>query len=360
MAKYKMRKDGRYMTQVWDGTYDERGVKRRKTLYSSKSSKDLERKVAAFERERDEGTLTVNSGMLFADYCRAWLALDKAVRAPGTQTMYRNVIERHIAPVLPDLKLSDVKRIHFQQIIAANKDKPRTCQQINITFRQVIKSAVRDAYLPERAIRTICDGVELPKYIAPEKRALRADEKEAIKTANFRPADKAFVYIIYGCGLRRGEVLALTKADIGKSLNVDKSLAFDKNVPYLKDTKNHKKRSVPMPEWCHRYISEYMATISGDILFPYQDSYLSVNAYHAMWKRILTAMRNEGAECSGLTAHIFRHNYCASLCQLIPEISIKKIAELLGDSEKMVLEVYNHALDTPEKVEQTVEKAVEM
>lgn len=358
MPKYKQRKDGRYMTQVWDGTFDEYGVKHRKTLYSTKSSRDLERKVAAFEREREEGLITVGTDMPFPEYCRSWLALDKAVREPGTRTMYQNIINRHIAPAMDGVKLSDVKRIHFQQILAANKDKPRTCQQINITFRQVIKSAIRDGYLPERALRTICDGVELPKYIAPEKRALTAEEKAAIQAADFRPMDKAFVYIIYSCGLRRGEALALTKADVGKMLNVDKALAFQGSKPYLKDTKNHRKRAVPIPAECAAYLAEYMATLDGDLLFPYQGGYLSVNAYHVMWKRILTAMRKTGADCTGLTAHIFRHNYCSSLCQRIPEISIKKIAELLGDSEKMVLDVYNHSLDTAEQVEAAVEKAI--
>ena len=47
---------------------------------------------------------------------------------------------------------------------------------------------------------------------------------------------------------------------------------------------------------------------------------------------------------TGLTAHIFRHNYCTNLCYQIPKISIKKIAQLLGDTEKMVLDVYNHII----------------
>ena len=39
---------------------------------------------------------------------------------------------------------------------------------------------------------------------------------------------------------------------------------------------------------------------------------------------------------TGLTAHIFRHNYCSNLCYKVPEISIKKIAQLMGDTRKFL------------------------
>ena len=49
-----------------------------------------------------------------------------------------------------------------------------------------------------------------------------------------------------------------------------------------------------------------------------------------------------------LAAHIFQHNYCTNLCYRVPEISIKKIAQLMGDTEKMVLNVYNHIIEEKE------------
>ena len=52
----------------------------------------------------------------------------------------------------------------------------------------------------------------------------------------------------------------------------------------------------------------------------------------------------------GLTAHVFRHNFCTQLCYQIPKISIKKIAALMGDTEKVVMEVYNHILEEKEEV----------
>ena len=60
----------------------------------------------------------------------------------------------------------------------------------------------------------------------------------------------------------------------------------------------------------------------------------------------------------GLTAHIFRHNYCTELCYQVPAISTKKIAQLLGDDEKMVLEVYSHVVEKKENTEEVITKAI--
>ena len=61
-----------------------------------------------------------------------------------------------------------------------------------------------------------------------------------------------------------------------------------------------------------------------------------------------------------LTAHVFRHTYCTNLCYQIPMISIKKIAEMLGDTERMVMEVYNHIVLDKEDAAGAADKAFEM
>ena len=78
-----------------------------------------------------------------------------------------------------------------------------------------------------------------------------------------------------------------------------------------------------------------------------------------MWARILKALQAVSSkQITGLTAHVFRHNYCTNLCYQIPKVSIEKIAELLGDTEKMVLEVYNHMVMEKEDATGAVEDAL--
>lgn len=80
---------------------------------------------------------------------------------------------------------------------------------------------------------------------------------------------------------------------------------------------------------------------------------MTKSSYVKLWANIQKKM-----DAPDLTAHIFRHNYCTNLCYQIPTISIKKITELLGDNEKMVIEVYNHIILEKEDAQKAVEMAL--
>ena len=81
-----------------------------------------------------------------------------------------------------------------------------------------------------------------------------------------------------------------------------------------------------------------------------RDELITKSSYRKTWERIIRSLQSASDEpIVGLTAHIFRHNYCSMLCYQVPKISIKKIAELMGDTKKMVLEVYNHIIKERER-----------
>ena len=80
-----------------------------------------------------------------------------------------------------------------------------------------------------------------------------------------------------------------------------------------------------------------------------------------MWKRIVKRMQEVSDQpIEGLTAHVFRHNYCTNLCYQIRTVSIKKIASLLGDTDKMVMEIYNHIILEKEDANTAVNNAINM
>lgn len=150
----------------------------------------------------------------------------------NTRKMYENIIETHLS-FLEDVRLCDIRNSHFQLAINNALDKPRTCEQIEVTFKQIMKMAVADNYIGIGMYDKICADINLPKHIKKEKRPLTSEEKEAISKADFTNREKAFIYIIYSCGLRRGEALALSKFDFksegGKySVSITKTLIFPK------------------------------------------------------------------------------------------------------------------------------------
>lgn len=368
-AKYKKGPDGYFRTRTWDGTYNPDGTKHRVNLKSDKSSADLEKQVNVLKQKVQNREIVGTSDLFFLEYSRTWLKTYKGLRERSTYNMYSNIIERHFA-VFSVIKLQDITRNHIQWLVNETSDRPRTCQQIVMTWKQIIRAAIRDKLLPGGSYEDFCADLELPKYKATEKRPLTKEEVKAIKKAAFTDRERCFVLLIYGCGLRREEAIALTPFDISikrRELTINKALGFDGNNTYEKGPKTENgNRTIPMPSYLAKFLKAYILTLKGsNRLIPnLTGGDITLSGYRRMWESIIEKMNiaaggnDELQVITGLTAHVFRHNYCTQLCYQIPKISTKKIAQLMGDSEKMVLDVYSHILEEKEAPKEAIEDAV--
>lgn len=368
MAKvtYKKGKDGYYATRLWDGTYNPNGTKHRVNLRTKKSSGALEKMVEQFKRDVESRKHIRKTEIMFLEYARHWMTVYKHQKSANTQAMYNNIIEKHFS-ALANVKLSDIDRIHLQLILNNAKEKERTQQQIRLTFKQVLKSAVADHLFPSNVFEDIFANTDAIKYTPPEKRALYDHEKTAVFSAGLKDSDRAFLYILYGCGLRRGEALALTVFDINTkllTLTVNKAQELTNNTASTKDPKSKNGyRTLPIPSKVAPVIVNYVnarRSYGKTYLFTMRNGKpVTKSSYDKMWARIIRALQDASEEpIAGLTAHVFRHNYCTNLCYQIPAISIKHIAKLMGDTEKMVLDVYNHIILEKENAVSAVESAM--
>ena len=359
-AKYSLNSQGYYQTKVWDGTYVN-GRKHRITLTSKKSSKDLERMVAEHNQKVQERNFVRKSNVTFLEYSKAWVKNYKAHLEINSQNMYTNIVNKHFSPLI--CPVTDINRGLYISTLNSIKGT-RTKQQFQMVFKQVVRSAVKDKLLPDCIVEELFEDTVKVKYRAPEKRALKECEKEAIKKCTFKnKRDELFLLLLYYTGMRGEEIRALTVFDINlsrKEIKVTKAVTFDKNNPVEKDTKNGIHRTIPISDALVNALRAYISDLNSTRLFSMpDDNYITKSAYRKMWERVLNELRRNCNEpITDLTPHIFRHNYCASLCNKIPEISIQKIAELLGDSEKMVIEVYNHEIAGKEKPHDVVSKAL--
>ena len=376
MAKSKYtynEKRKEWYTLVYDGTLTASGEKHRKRITSKKSSADLEKKVNAFKAELSGKGVAQTSNITFGEYSRTWFKLYKQNTELNTQKMYRTCVESYLSP-LDDIRLVDIKHSHLQQIINTNSEHPKTCKNIKLTFTQVIKSAVRDRYLPHSAIEQITTDITMPKYQKPLKRALTALEIRCMKEADLDDMKRAYVTLLYYCGIRKGEALALTPTDFdfdAKNLHICKVVVFDGNKPQIKPypKSDNGIRLIPLPEACIDVLRPYVTNCKGYLFKGQNTPLMTDTAYKRMWQSILTSMNiaagynpqakknRSGKPIVGLTAHVFRHNYCTQLCYQIPSISTKKIAQLMGDTEKVVLDVYSHILDEKEDVTTAINTA---
>ncbi len=372
-AKYSYNPDRKeWYTLVYDGTLTPTGAKHRKRITSKKSSADLEKKVIEFKQQL-QGGFVQTSNITFGEYSRTWLDLYKSSKELNTQRMYKTCVYKYLLP-LDQIRLVDIKHSHFQAVINENMEHPKTCKNIKLTFSQIIKSAVRDRYLPHSAIEDITMDISLPKYVKPRKRALTQAERQAMIAAELDDRKRAFITILYYCGLRRGEALALTTDDFDfskRTVSVSKVIIFNNNTPELKPypKSDNGIRYVPLPEACVGILKPYVDKCKGFIFKGQESPLMTETAYKRMWESIICSMNialgyNPQAKkdriekpIQGLTAHIFRHNYCTMLCYQIPKITTKKIAQLMGDTEKVVLDVYSHMLDEQENVSDAINSA---
>lgn len=365
--KYKKGADGYYRTKAWDGTYNADGTKHRINLKSDKSSKDLERQVQELAEKIKNRQVVNQTDILFIDFCREWNMTFKAVRETKTKEMYNRIIEGYLS-MLSNIRLCDINRMHFQQVINAAFDHPRTCQQIALVFRQVIRYAVESRNLPAGAFEEICRGISLPKYQKSLKRGLTETERKAVKTADFTDRERCFVYLIYYLGLRREEALGLRPIDIdmkSRIAHIRQALIFNNNDPEIKGPKSQNGiRDIPIPDELHTFLCGYLPACTNYLVTTAAGKPMTKSAYRKMWDSILRKMNlaaggtDHVRVITGLTAHIFRHNYCTQLCYQVPEISLNTIARLLGDSRQMVVNVYSHIQEERENVVQAVENAV--
>lgn len=366
MGKISKRSDGRYQARVWTGEY--RDCKRVYTVLYDKSKRELEKKVIEYETKKATGQLVQKAKTDLYNYSLQWLDLSKGLKEKRTYNFYYDVITVHLKD-FNGLEITDYNYTLIQNIINDNREHPRTCEKIKLTLKQIGESAESDKLLPRGTTQEIFKRVVLPKKVKKEKRALYPEEKDAILKADFSPMERAFVYTIYFTGMRKEEALALTKSDIGDVITINKAVGQDHGKPYLKGTKSERGvRTVPIPSQLKAVLDEYLKDKKpDDLLFTFNGGLAIESSYGSFWARIRKKMYkvypNAENGFTDLTAHLFRHNYCTQLCYQSANghtITTKKIAELLGDSEQMVIEVYSHIIAEYEKVEESIENALKL
>ena len=357
-TKYKKGSDGRFKTKVFNGTYKD-GKKQYTMIASSKSSRDLELKVKAFE----EGIKNVSAiqhhdpNISFGDYADEWCKLYKSNLARGTQEKIKWTLKN--LDLISPIPVKDIQLKHYQIIHNMMLDRTSALERVYTVFRQIIKRAMADRLLNRDTGNDILDHMPKKKHQYGEKRALTDNEMKAISRVELPTEELAFLHILFSCGLRRGEALALQIDDIdlvAKTVSVTKALDLpsDKNSA-IKGTKNGKHRVVRISDHSFDYVKNHVLSCkSNDFLFtqPTTGKKHSCSSYKKMFERILKALNAVADEpIEGLTAHVFRHNFCTSLCKLIGKtnITFDGIAYVLGDNAKMVLEVYNHLTKEDEK-----------
>jgi integrase len=358
-SKYKKRADGRYQANILVG-YDEETKKEvYKTVYAY-TEPDLENKKAEIKNAVNKGTYADDRKMKVKDLAEKWFLTDKATCGIRTKEMYERITYKHIIPAIGEIRLRDLKKSDIRKMLNERADKYRTCQQLKMAVIQMLDFGIEDGLL----YKNVAYRIKLTKPDKVEKRPLTAVEKEGIKKANFTSKEKAFIYVLLYCGLKRGEILALSKSNVSlstKKISVNNAVTFENGSPIVKAPKtNSSIRNIPITNELYAVLEPYMKNLKTYYLFTSEKGELMhKSTYDNFWKRIIekinvaaggtpTKQARKGQKevkglqvIHGLTAHVFRHNYATML--YYADVPIKDAQYLLGHNNiKITLDIYTH------------------
>lgn len=328
----------RYSKQISLG-YNQEGQRVRKRIYAD-SQQELKRKEREILLKSEELLIP---GSTFEEYKKIWLEAYKKNREANTLEYYETALKK-LSP-LDSYQLKNIRRTQIQSIIRDNWDKPVTCRKISITAGQIFSAALADGLI----VRNPAAGLELPKVVKHEKRILTSAEKDAIESVELPEKEKLFLMLERRLGLRPEETRGLTKAAISfkdKTLTISQASAFAKNSPVIKDTKNHKHRTLPLDSGLLEALRK-----QDFIIFPNSSGELMTKSeYRRFSERIFNAINEKlgGTKdidvLNGMTFYTLRHTKGTELYYLTQEgkISTKLAAEYMGHSEMVFLSTYSH------------------
>ena len=235
MAKYKKRKDGRYAAWVTTDEINPETGKRVRIQVYGRSIAELERKKAEVIEQTSKGIYVSEKNVTFGAYKWKWLELYKSGRETNTIEGYRNILKNHTA-ALDGLKLLQIKKTDVQTGYNALKGHADLQRRYYQTVNQIMRAAIDDGLL----FKNVAENIEKDPAPKKKKRALTELERIHLEDLELDPQASTLLHMLLYTGMRRQEIIPLTRFDINfarKKITVNKAVKFVGETAVLKDTK---------------------------------------------------------------------------------------------------------------------------
>lgn len=361
MSKKQVRSDGRYAVQVYLGT-DENGKRKYKTVYG-KTQKEAQKKADELRTQLGKGLDVSNKIKTFKDWSELFLSAQKSILTPSEYELKKSRVN-YFYDFFGSSPIESIRPFQIESALnELAKENPTTgkpsAKKTITVYKQVCGQVFKFAIKNRVVEYNPAEYAELPKNLPQkERRALSSAEREWIATysGENKRAKRAAMIAMF-CGLRRGELTALTWNDINlidKTVTINKSYNFKSNTVKLPKT-TAGIRTVPMPEPLVEFLKSekregvnVLVTKNGKIMT------------ETAWKRMLESFLVDLEIAHGIGKkknkcapeptvftiqpfgwHDLRHTYATILFEA--GVDILTAQYLLGHaSAKTTMEIYTH------------------
>lgn len=338
MAVYKDKKGGWYVSKRY---VDLEGKKRRlfkRGFATKKEAQDYE--MSFMSKEKDDQM------MLFDDFVDVYYDDIKNRIRLNTLITKQTIVEKNIRPYFKNLRLCDitpkvVMRWQNQLMDKTYAEGKPYSQETLRTMHSQLSAILNHA----------CKYYGLKMNAANVAGCMKVETKQEKEYWTFEEysefidaiSDKTISYmsfeVLFWCGLRIGELRALTKADIdleAKTMNINKSMQTIKgeNVVTKPKTRNSI-RVIDLPDFMveelRNYIDHLYKSKDDDYLFPISKSFL----HHEM---------DRGCKITGIKRiriHDLRHSHVTMLIE--NGFSATDVGKRVGHSAKKITYLYAHS-----------------
>ncbi len=285
-----------------------------------------------------------SSDILFSSLVENYLEDMEHRLKPTTMENKRFIIEGKLLPYFGNIKVCDIDTIKIRKwqnelISYHNADGKPFSQTYLKTVNNQLSALMNYAVAHYRLPANPCKAAgSMGRSNAEEMNIWTQEQYEQFSHAIQKSSVKLAFDMLFYTGMRSGELLALTPADIlpTKRIDINKNFAKVKGEELFLEPKTPKaKRCISIPDFLYDDIQEYISKLygieKGDRIFYFSKS--------ALDKEIKRTAKTAGLQ--PIRVHDLRHSHASMLIEM--GFAPLEIADRLGhESVKTTLDTYSH------------------
>ena len=200
---------------------------------------------------------------------------------------------------------------------------------LSSSYQNQIVNSIKLYFKTCRDTKIEVDKIHRPKREKVLPNVLSKEEVKAILEAHSNLKHKMMLSLIYSCGLRCGELLALQPVHIDSK----------RNIVLLKNAKGKKDRIAPLSPKILEMLREYYKLFKPTT-YLFEGQHAGTPYDSRSLQKVLKLALNKARIVKPVTLHWLRHSYATHLLE--SGTDLRYIQELLGHSSSKTTEVYTH------------------